>query len=280
MGNPPADVNVMTGTGPSGPEAPDALRTAAAQVARLAGAELVSRFRGPRRVRFKHDIDLVTDADTASEAVIVAFLKERFPTHAILAEEQGGQEGNSPLRWIVDPLDGTTNYAHRVPHFSVSIAVEDAQGLAAGAVFDPIRDELFEAARGLGAFLNGERLHVSTEANLQRALLGTGFPYSVWDEPARPLKLFNTFILKAQGLRRAGSAALDLCWVAAGRYDGFFEVELKPWDIAAGTLIVREARGTVTDLAGSPLDLFVGDILATNGALHDKMAQTCRAALA
>jgi myo-inositol-1(or 4)-monophosphatase len=271
MGRPPAGSKGETGT--------RALRAAAVRVARLAGAELVSRFRRRRRVRFKHDIDLVTDADTASEALVVAFLREHFPTHAILAEERGRQAGRAPYRWLVDPLDGTTNYAHRAPHFSVSIAVEDAQGLVAGAVFDPLRDELFEAGRAQGAFLNGRGLHASTERDLKRALLATGFPYDVWQSPARPLSLFGAFIRKAQGLRRAGSAALDLCWVAAGRYDGFFEVELMPWDIAAGTLLVREAGGTVTDLVGRPLDLAVGDILATNGALHREMARTCRRAL-
>ena len=255
------------------------LQAAAAEVARLAGAELIARLKTTRKVEFKHDIDLVTDADTASEQRIVDFIERRFPGHGILAEERGAQPGKSEYLWIVDPLDGTTNYAHRVPHFCVSIAVEDRQGLLAAAVYDPVRGELFEASRGRGAWLDGEQLKVSGEARLGRALLGTGFPYSVWDKPFRPLKLFDAFIRKAQGIRRAGSAALDLSYVAAGRYDGFFEVSLKPWDIAAGTLLVREAGGTVTDLLGGALDYSVGDVMATNGALHEQMVGVSRAAL-
>lgn len=256
------------------------LQAAAVEVARLAGAELVARFKGVRRIEYKHDIDLVTDADTAAEQCIVEYLDRRFPGHALLAEERGRREGSAPFRWIVDPLDGTTNYAHRVPHFCVSVAVEDGEGLAAGAVFDPVRDELFEAGRGLGAFLNGERIHVSAEAQLGRALLSTGFPYGVRDEPERPIRLFDAFLRRAQGIRRAGSAALDMSYVAAGRYDGFFEVSLKPWDVAAGALLVREAGGRVTGLDGGPLGDIVVDVLCTNGVLHGPMEDIVRATLA
>jgi len=258
------------------------LRRAAAEVARLAGAELVARWKTARTVEFKQAIDLVTDADMASETRIVAFLEERFPGHEILAEERGGARGPAAARcrWIVDPLDGTPNYAHGVPHFSVSVAVEDEHGLAAGAVFDPMRGELFEAGRGQGARLNGAPIHVSAETSLSRALLATGFPYDVWKTADRPVKLIDTFVRRAQGIRRAGSAALDLAYVAAGRYDGYFEGFLKPWDLAAGMLLVLEAGGRLTDLAGAPVDLFVGDTLATNGALHDEMAALSREALA
>ncbi|MBI5548399.1 MAG: inositol monophosphatase [Deltaproteobacteria bacterium] len=256
-----------------------ALQSAASEAARLAGAELLARWTGVRTVEFKHETDLVTDADTAAEQRIVDFLGQRFPGHAILAEERGSQAGESEHRWIIDPLDGTTNYAHRVPHFCVSIAVEDSQGVAAAAVFDPVRDELFTATRGEGAFLNGEQMHVSSEASLRRSLLATGFPYNLWDQPDRPLKLFDTFIRKAQGIRRAGSAALDLSYVASGRYDGFFEFCLKPWDVAAGSLLVREAGGTVSDPQGAPLDFAVCDVMATNGALHEEMTCLSRKAL-
>ena len=263
------------------PESLSTLRSAAVEAARLAGTELVNRLRQARTIEHKQAIDLVTDADLAAERRIVELIERRFPDHEILAEERGGQRGPSsaPYRWIVDPLDGTTNYAHRVPHFSVSIAIEDEAGIAVGAVLDPLRDELFEAVRGGGAFLNGASIRVSGEASLSRALLATGFPYDVWQTADRPMKLMDTFVRRAQGIRRAGSAALDLAYVAAGRYDGFFEGVLKPWDLAAGMLLVREAGGTVTDLAGAPVDLFVGDVLATNGALHEEMARLSRAAL-
>ena len=258
---------------------PQTLQAAAAEVARLAGAELVARFKLARTVEFKHETDLVTDADTAAEQRIVDFLGQRFPGHGILAEERGACAGQGEYTWIVDPLDGTTNYAHRVPHFCVSVAVQDREGIAAAAVFDPVRGELFEAGRGRGAWLGEERLRVSREARVGRALLGTGFPYSVWDRPDRPLKLFDTFVRRAQGIRRAGSAALDMSYVAAGRYDGFFEFSLKPWDIAAGTLLVREAGGTVTDLVGAPLDFAVCDVMSSNGALHEELVRLSREAL-
>lgn len=258
------------------------LQQAVVQAARLAGAELVARWKTARTVEFKHAIDLVTDADTAAEERILEFVEKRFPAHEVLAEERGGRRGPSAAkrRWIIDPLDGTTNYAHGVPHFSVSIAVEDEQGLAAGAVFDPLRDELFEAGRGQGARLNGAPVRVSAQASLARALLATGFPYDVWQTADRPVRLIDTFVRRAQGIRRAGSAALDLAYVAAGRYDGYFEGFLKPWDLAAGWLLVAEAGGRVTDLRGEPADLFVGDTLATNGALHGEMAMLAREALA
>jgi myo-inositol-1(or 4)-monophosphatase len=258
------------------------LQAAAVEVARLAGAELVARFKRPRTIDFKQETDLVTDADLAAERRIVDFIERRFPGHEILAEERGGHRGptSAAHRWIVDPLDGTTNYAHGMPHFSVSIAVEDEQGLAAGAVFDPLRGELFEAGRGRGALLDGAPIRVSGEGTLVRALLATGFPYDVAERAQRPLRLLAAFLPRAQGIRRAGSAALDLSYVAAGRYDGYFEGTLKPWDLAAGMLLVKEAGGTVTDLAGAPADLFAGDVLATNGALHAEMARLCREALA
>ena len=258
------------------------LQSAAVEAARLAGAELVARFGRARTVEYKQAIDLVTDADRAAEEHLLAFLERRFPGHEVLAEERGGRHGppRSGPRWIVDPLDGTTNYAHGVPHFSVSVAVEDEAGLVAGAVYDPLRDELFEAGRGRGARLNAEPIRVSGEGSLARALLATGFPYDVWQTADRPVKLLDTFVRRAQGIRRAGSAALDLAYVAAGRYDGYFEGGLKPWDLAAGMLLVSEALGRLTDLTGGPVDLFVGDVLATNGALHEQMAALARDALA
>ena len=239
----------------------DELRQAAEEGARRSGKILAERFGGQRTVEFKGGIDLVTDADKASEAELLAFIRSRFPEHAILAEESGARPG-ARYRWIVDPLDGTTNYVHRVPHFCVSIAVEGPSGLAAGCILDPLRGELFSAGRGRGAAVNGAPMHASDTADLHRALLCTGFPYDVREKPDAPLGLFNRLMKKAQGIRRMGSAALDLAYVACGRYDGFFEFGLKPWDIAAGSLLVIESGGLATRIDGQPLDLSCGDILA------------------
>jgi myo-inositol-1(or 4)-monophosphatase len=242
----------------------------AASAARIGGTELIARLSQHREIAFKGGTDLVTDADRASEARIVAFLKAAHPDHAILAEEGGGSSGSAPYRWIIDPLDGTTNYAHGVPHFCVSIGVEGPGGLLAGAVFDPLRDELFLAARGEGATLNGRKLSTTATASMGDALLATGFPYDR-AHLERTLTLFDQFAARARGLRRMGSAALDLAYVAAGRFDGFFEMRLKAWDVAAGALIVQEAGGTVTHLSGRPLDLDQCDVLASNGPLHAPM---------
>lgn len=257
-----------------------AFQQATAEAARSAGDELLARWERARRIRFKKENDLVTDADHASERRIVEYIEKRFPGHAILAEERGEIRGTAPFRWLIDPLDGTTNYAHGAPHFCVSIAVEDQNGLVAGAVLDPLRNELFEAGRGLGAFLNGRPIHVSREPKLARALLATAFPPSVWHEPARTFQLLGHFLRKTQGIRRAGCAALDLSYVAAGRYDGFFVSGLKPWDLAAGMLLVTEAGGTATGLSGGPADLMSGDLLCTNGPLHEAAARAACEAMA
>jgi myo-inositol-1(or 4)-monophosphatase len=256
---------------------PGLLVQVASEAARAGGRELQSRRHLKRQISFKHEIDLVTDADKASEAKILALIRERFPDHGILAEEQGQASGSAPYRWIVDPLDGTTNYAHAVPHYCVSIAVEGRGGrLLAGVVFDPIREELFTAALGQGAFLNRERLHVSSTAALGESLLAVGFPYDLWSHPEQPLALFKRFAQRARGMRRMGAAALDLAYVAAGRFEGFFEYRLKAWDVAAGALLVTEAGGTITHLLGGPLDLNDCDVLASNGALHPQMLEVIR----
>ncbi len=248
-------------------DSPDQLRRTAEEGARLAGRILADRFLGERTIEFKGGIDLVTDADKASEEALLAFLRKRHPDHAILAEESGAIQGSDSLRWLVDPLDGTTNYSHRVPHFCVSVAVEGPGGVLAGAVYDPMLDELFSAARGQGATLNGRPLRASTVSTLNRALLCTGFPYDVRERPEGPVGLFTRLILHAQGMRRTGSAAMDLAYVAAGRFDGFFEFGLKPWDIAAGALLVEEAGGVVRHISGEPFDVLRGDVLAAAPAL-------------
>ena len=232
----------------------------------------------PRTVELKGGIDLVTDADKASEEALLALLRERYPDHAVLAEESGAHAGGD-YRWIIDPLDGTTNYAHQVPQFCVSIAVEGPAGLLAGAVLDPMRDELFSAGAGLGATLNGQPLSVSTCRELDRALLCTGFPYDVRERPEGPVGMFTHFVLSAQGVRRMGSAALDLAYVAAGRFDGFFEFGLKPWDLAAGALLISEAGGTMLRIDGAPLDLAHGNVLASGPGLLPRLQADCRAFL-
>lgn len=242
----------------------------AVDAARRAGRILADRFEGERTIEFKGGIDLVTDADKAAEAAILELLRQRFPDHAVLAEESGVSEG-SRFRWIIDPLDGTTNYSHQVPHFAVSIAVDGPDGLLAGVVLDPMRNELFSAHRGGGAELNGKPIRVRVRERLDRSLVCTGFPYDVREKPEAPLGLFNRIIRRAQGVRRTGSAALDLAYVAAGRFDGFFEFGLHPWDIAAGALLIQEAGGRMTRIDGEPLDLAIGDVLASGPALYDEL---------
>lgn len=247
---------------------------AATEAARRAGRVLIERFKLHRTLRFKEGAELVTDADAASEAALLTSLLERFPEHAVLAEESGARAGDG-YRWIVDPLDGTVNYAHGLPHFSVSVAVEGPDGLLAGVVYDPLRDELFAAGRGLGATCNAQPLRTSGVDRLEHAVLGTGFPASVRERPEGPLGLFGRMLRQAQGVRRWGSAALDLAYVAAGRLDGFFEFGLKPWDIAAGVLLVEEAGGHVSGLDGKRLQLQAGDVLAATPELAPALVAEC-----
>ena len=253
--------------------APESLRDAAAGIAREAGAILLEGYGHAHDPEHKGRIDLVTEYDRRSEAFVLARLRERFPGSAVLAEESGShaRSGDSSLRWIVDPLDGTTNFAHNYPFFAVSIAAEVDGEVVAGAVYDPVRPEMFAAARGAGATRNGEPIRVSSIARLDDALLATGFPYDVREHPERLIPTFQAFLTRAQAVRRDGAATLNLCYLAMGRFDGFWEASLAPWDLAAGTLVVREAGGRVTDYRGGPFDLAGGEMLATNGALHDAM---------
>ncbi|MBX6343090.1 MAG: inositol monophosphatase, partial [Thermomicrobiaceae bacterium] len=247
-------------------------RSVAIALARDAGRLLLSTFGQVQEIRYKGEVNLVTAADDDSEALIVAGLRERFPDDAILTEESGLAAGSarSRRRWIVDPLDGTTNFAHGFPMFAVSIALEVDGALDLGVVYLPALDELFVAERGAGATLNGERLAVSTTDTLIRSLLASGFPYDV-EQRALNAAHWANFLQEAQGLRRGGSAAIDLCYVAAGRLDGFWEAWLSPWDVAAGVLAVREARGVVTDYAGEEYRLGSRTCLASNGRIHQQM---------
>jgi myo-inositol-1(or 4)-monophosphatase len=256
----------------------DELRGACAEAALRGGAILREKWGGTRTIELKGGIDLVTDADRASEAALLELLSSRFPGAAFLAEESGASgRASGGLRFFVDPLDGTTNYAHGVPHFAVNVAVADAAGLAAGATYDPLRDELFTAARGRGAFLGDERLRHSGRAQLDGSLLVTGFPYDIHENHDEPLRLFGAFIRRARAVRRFGSAALDLAYVAAGRFDGFWELRLKPWDVAPGILIAREAGAAVTDVGGGERMLETGDIVAAAPALLAPMLEVIAA---
>jgi len=220
-------------------------------------------------VKAKHDY--VTEVDREAESAVIAVLRRHVPEHAILAEEGGTGGTETGFRWIVDPLDGTTNFIHGVPAFAVSIGLADERGLIAGAVFDPCRGETFHAHRDGGAFLNGAPIACTTLDHLDAALIATGFPFREMVHLPAYLAAFERFVRSTSGLRRAGSASLDLVYTASGRYDGFFEVGLKPWDLAAGALVVMEAGGIVTDVRGGPDFLEEGSVVAAGSRLHPAM---------
>jgi myo-inositol-1(or 4)-monophosphatase len=240
-------------------------------MAREAGAILREEFAKPPEIRYKGEVDIVTQADKRSEAALVARLRRGFPEHAIVAEESGScGAATSEFVWHVDPLDGTTNFAHGYPCFAVSLGLLQHGEPIAGVVFNPVHNELFSAARGEGAFLNGKPIHVSIVERLSESLLSTGFP--VQQRAAnRNIYHYWHFTLNSHGVRRDGAAALDLCYVACGRFDGFWEFGLKSWDTAAGMLLVSEAGGRVSDFAGQPFHPGGPEILATNGRIHHEM---------
>jgi myo-inositol-1(or 4)-monophosphatase len=243
----------------------------AAATAREAGALLREYYRRGVTAEYKGAIDLVTEADRASEALILERLRAAYPDHAILAEESGAHQQAGPCTWIVDPLDGTTNFAHGFPHFSVTLALQIEDAIEIGVTYDPLRDELFTARRGQGAWLNDRAIRVSTTPRLDRALLCTGFPYDRRTNPLNNTQQFVDFLLRAQGVSRVGSAALDLAYVACGRIDGFWEFRLNAWDIAAGILLAQEAGGRVTEPDGTPVHQWTGRIVASNGLFHAEM---------
>ncbi|HEX8476383.1 MAG TPA: inositol monophosphatase family protein [Pyrinomonadaceae bacterium] len=246
----------------------------AIQIAHEAGRVLADRFGRALQISQKGDINLVTEADVAAERLIVERIQTHFPRHEILAEESGvslaRDEKQAEWKWIIDPLDGTTNYAHGYPCFCVSIALERAGEIVLGVIYDPTRDETFAAERGEGATLNGRRIRVSEIDDLNRAMLCTGFPYDVRERTAFA-RHFTNFIMSAQAVRRDGSAALDLAYVACGRFDGFWEEGLRPWDVAAGVVLVEEAGGRVTHYDGSPFNVYTPPIVASNGLVHEHM---------
>jgi len=240
-------------------------------LARRAGEILKKNFANAHRVRYKGRIDPVTEADLRSEKFITTQITKKFPDHTILAEEGTGSGEAAEFRWVIDPLDGTVNYAHGFPIYCVSIGLEHDGRMVVGAVYDPERDEMFRGGRGIGSFVNRKRLHVSTETSVERALLATGFGYNIATARRNNLGLFARMAKKVQGLRRPGSAAMDLCWTAAGRVDGFWELYLRPWDTGAALVIVEEAGGRVTQVDGSPYSIFNDSLLTANPRLHPKL---------
>ena len=247
---------------------------AAIEIAREAGALLMQYFHHVR-AESKGEFDLITEADRASEHLIVQKLRYRFPGHGIVAEEGTGRDSESEFRWYVDPLDGTTNFAHGFPMFNVTLALEHRGELVAGVIFDPLRDELFHAARGGGAFLNGTRIAVSTTPDLDSALLATGFPSRKRHRNVN-VHFFYELAMTTHGIRRPGAAALDLAYVACGRLDGFWEFGLNPWDMAAGVLLVREAGGCASDMKGAPVNLRGPHVMADNGLIHEQLTGVFR----
>jgi myo-inositol-1(or 4)-monophosphatase len=250
------------------------MRDVAVEAARKAGAYLKQHVGKIRSIERKggEEKNLVTEIDKASEEIIIAMLRKHYPGHDILAEESGTKNAaKSDHRWIIDPLDGTTNFTHGFPVFCVSIGLEHKGVLELGVIYDPNTDELFTAEKGKGAFLNGKKIHVSKTESLQTSLLVTGFPYNIAENPHKAIERFVSFLMKAQAVRRMGSAALDLAYVACGRFDGFWEVALHPWDMAAGVLIVEEAGGKVTDFGGKPMDIYNWALLSSNGKIHEEM---------
>jgi myo-inositol-1(or 4)-monophosphatase len=250
-----------------------ALRDLACAAARQAGDHLRRRFGDSMAVGHKGAIELVTEADHEAEELIVQSIRRVRPADQVLAEERGGEAGGAGarVRWIIDPLDGTTNFARSFPMFAVSVAAEVDGELAAGAVHVPMQEELFAAGRGAGAALNGRPIAVSQIARLDQSFLATGFPYDIRENPDNNLDHFARFSTRAMAVRRPGAAAVDLCYLACGRFDGFWELRLKPWDLAAGALIIREAGGRITGLDGGRLRLDGPGVCASNGRIHDQM---------
>ena len=252
----------------------------AIQAAKAAGLIQRRHYGHVRHIRFKskNKLNLVTEVDDACEKKVLGLLKKSFPTHNFWGEESGQGAGTSEYTWLVDPLDGTTNYAHSYPFFCCSVALVQNHSPIVGVIYDTLRDECFTAEKGKGAFLNGKRLSVSKTTTLAESLLCTGFAYAV-RETYYNLDNFRQFVLKAQGVRRDGSAALNLAYVAAGRFDGFWERGIQAWDMAAGVLMVQEAGGKVTDISGRPFDVFAENALASNGRTHGPIFRILKAGM-
>ncbi len=229
-----------------------------------------------KRIHYKGEVDLVTQFDRRAQDLIIKELRKKFPEYGILGEENISHNADAPIKWIVDPLDGTTNFAHGLPIWAISIALEKDGAIVLGVVYDPTRSELFSAVKGNGAFLNKKRIRVSNVKKLNHALLITGFPYDIRRTKNNNLNHFSNFAVRTQAVRRLGSAALDLCYTACGRFDGYWELKLSPWDQAAGSLILEEAGGKVTDFKGKKFSIYGDEVLGTNGLIHRQMMRVLR----
>lgn len=255
----------------------DELKEVLLNAAKAGGALIAQYFQGKFSIENKTTInDLVTEVDKHAETAIINVIKSKYPTHSIISEELGREMHQSDYDWIIDPIDGTVNFAHGIPICCVSIGLRYKGALLLGAVYNPIMNELFFAEKGKGATLNGEKISVSTKSDFKTACLVTGFPYKWPKTYEHPIKVFERFIMEGLPVRRLGSAAIDLCWVACGRFDGFWEYNLNPWDIAAGYLIVEEAGGRITNFDGDPYDVDDKETLATNGVIHADMLKLIR----
>ncbi len=250
------------------------------QIAKEAGGIIRDGFGKNFSVEYKTNLsNLVTGIDKKSEETIIGFIKKEFPTHSVLAEESGSHEKDSEYLWVIDPLDGTTNFAHGLPIFSVSIGVQKNNEIICGVVYDVMRDAMYSAEIGGGAYCNGQRLQVSTNDDLEKSVLVTGFPYDIKNNPDHAIERFVSFLKNSRAVRRLGSAAIDICYVAEGVFDGFWEVHLNPWDMAAGKLLVEEAGGVVTNFSGEKIDIYSKQILASNGKVHSEMLRVLNSVL-
>ncbi len=245
--------------------------SAAQEAAQAAGKVLKANLGTLQKIAYKGAVDIVTDVDRLSQETVYNALGTRFPTHSFLAEEDLNDNRGSEFCWIIDPLDGTTNYTHSFPFFCVSIALQKNNEIVVGVVYDPMRDEMFSAVKGKGATLNGNRIRVSSVEELDKSLLSTGFPYDIRESRENNLQHFSNFAIRTQAVRRCGSAAIDLCYVACGRFDGFWEMKLNPWDVAAGVVIVEEAGGRTSDFRGEKVDVFGKEVVASNDRIHMQM---------
>ncbi|HLO69461.1 MAG TPA: inositol monophosphatase family protein [Flavipsychrobacter sp.] len=254
-----------------------ALKEVLYEATREAGKIISDYFQGSFTVDNKEGINnLVTEVDKHSEKRIIEIIRKHYPTHSIISEEVGEMIQDSPYQWIIDPIDGTVNFAHGIPLCCVSIGLKHNEDLILGAVYNPMMNELFFAEKGKGAFLNDKPISVSTKSDFRKACLVTGFPYKWPDSKEHPIRVFERFIMEGLPVRRLGSAAIDLCWVACGRFDGFWEYNLSSWDVAAGYLIVQEAGGRITNFEGDAYSVFDKETLATNGHIHEEMLRLIR----
>ncbi len=243
-------------------------------ISKEAGRIIRDGFKTKLTLEYKsNSSDFVTNIDKAAEKVIVDFIKKEYPTHNILAEESGSESKGSEYTWVIDPLDGTMNFAHGLPIFSVSIGVLKKDEIIAGVIYDVMNNVIFSSEQGSGAFQNGQKIMVSENPELSKSLLVTGFPYNIKDNPDFAIERFNKFLINSRGVRRLGSAAIDMCYVANGAFDGFWEVNLQPWDVCAGMLLIKEAGGEISNFTNDKIDIYAKQLLATNGKVHDKMLE-------